>query len=249
VRASAIGADGTYRIEGLAPGAYQVRACVPPVAMLQELAAGSPVDEPVVWDCRVTAGETTRFDLDLTGEGSVVLAGQLSLDGNEESGWRASLVSAAAATGFDPWRSPRAEAEVDAEGRFQLVLSRAGPYWLVLEAPMFRIEQAVELFPGRNEWSYRRETGNVRVHSTDATEKERRDWSWLRLVTADGSPAHFASSIALVQLRDCGDCRFRFPAGPARLERADNGYLPGAEWTLFRELTIVAGQELVIDYP
>jgi hypothetical protein len=74
-----VDSEGRYRIEGLAPGEYQVRPCLAPSARERFLDAyGSQRPDPIVWDCRVDPGGTTRFDLDLRAEGSVILQGHLS---------------------------------------------------------------------------------------------------------------------------------------------------------------------------
>lgn len=246
VRVVPVTADGTYRIDDLAPGAYQLRACRPPVAALQELDATLPVDEPIAWDCRVAAGETTRFDLDLAHEGSVVLAGEFALEDARPQEWQARLL----AGGREPdwWSTPRARAEVDAGGRFELVVSRAGRYRLQLASAAVFVDQELDLVPGRNEWSYRHPAGRLRVRASESSAER---GELLRFRAEGEGPARFTSLLHAYLLRsnDAVDWSIDAPAGPGRLERALDGYSPDAEWTLVRELTVVAGQELVLDYP
>lgn len=69
-RTTLVNEDGTYRLEDLAPGDYQVRSVPGPAAEWIWFAPHGPErTEPIVFDCRVLPGDTTHFDVDLRDEG------------------------------------------------------------------------------------------------------------------------------------------------------------------------------------
>jgi len=63
------GADGTYRIEPLAPGGWQVRELDPQRARMHQSSSTEGDDDapPIAWDCRVTDGAVTTHDVVVTG--------------------------------------------------------------------------------------------------------------------------------------------------------------------------------------
>lgn len=243
VRAAPVREDGSYRIENLAPGSYQVRACAPPIAALQQLVPGEETREPVTWDCQVAAGATTRFDLDLSQEGSVVLAGQLTLVGVEPRDWEAALLSVPA----DPTiaGSPRATTTLDAQGRFELVLSRPGTYGLWLACGFLVLEQNVALVAGRNEWSYRGETGRLRVRLSGWKGAPAR----LRYCAVAEGGVRVSAQRFLFSRDSLDDWVISVLAGDGRLESTSDWTNRSATWTLVRELTLTSGAELVVPYP
>lgn len=65
VRTRVPGPDGGYRFHDLAPGPWQVRLCPPTSRQLFSVdSTGLYLDE-VRWDCEVSPGRETRFDLDV----------------------------------------------------------------------------------------------------------------------------------------------------------------------------------------
>jgi hypothetical protein len=61
------GPGGTFRVEGLTPGMWQVRRCEAEIDPSTSTVTYSGRDaDPIVWDCEVFDGKTTRFDLDLS---------------------------------------------------------------------------------------------------------------------------------------------------------------------------------------
>ncbi|MEM9378614.1 MAG: sigma-70 family RNA polymerase sigma factor [Planctomycetota bacterium] len=56
--------DGTYRFEGLMPGAWNVFLTEDDIDPRAGSYSSVVTDEPLTWDCRVELGRTTRFDLD-----------------------------------------------------------------------------------------------------------------------------------------------------------------------------------------
>ncbi len=246
VRTALVQDDGSYSIRDLAPGAYQVRVCVPPIAALQELASREESGESVTWDCRVSAGATTRFDLDLSQEGSVVLAGQLTLVGAPAQEWEAELLSIPA----DPTLtgSSRASAVLDSAGRFELVLSRAGTYRLRLAGGSPAFEQTLELANGRNEWSYRSATGRVLVRVSESQGKGLAVRLRYR-AQAEGGVRFTAQRHVYLRAGAGFDWKIAAPPGRGRLETTTDLGARDAHWTLVRELVIASGEELVVAYP
>jgi hypothetical protein len=246
VRTGPVQEDGSYSFRDLAPGAYQVRICAPPIAALQQLFGREETREPVSWDCRVTAGATTRFDLDLSQEGSVVLAGQLALVGSGHTEWEAELL----ALPSDPTLSGslRASTSLDSAGRFELRLSRAGSYRLRLGNGQAIIEQTVALVAGRNEWTCRRETGRARVQVSGAREQGRPVQLRYRVEGEDGL-VFTAQYFAFWREKDSNEWVIDAPSGRGRLEFTTEPWARDARWTLVRELRIGSGEELVVSYP
>jgi len=60
------GPKGAFRAEGLAPGKWQVLEAPAEIDPAVTSYASSRSDAPIEWSCEVRAGQTTRFDLDLT---------------------------------------------------------------------------------------------------------------------------------------------------------------------------------------
>lgn len=240
-RTATLDEQGAYRIDDLAPGLYQVRICEPPAASLQPLGLTSARAAEIEWDCQVRSGETTRFDLDLTGEGSVVLSGRLERPGSGVWIGEAMLFGADTPTG-DRAR-PRARSELGPEGRFELAVSRPGRYRLETRLGPLQLREELELFAGPNEWQHRIETGRLWLRASGGSAAPH-----LRYVAraADGLECVVEYRWWSKQARDEG-LRFEVPIGPGRLETA-SAEDPDV-WTLRRELTFEPGQELALDFP
>jgi hypothetical protein len=235
VRTAPVDSDGRYRLEDLAPGPYQVRSCEPPAASLQPFQRWSSSAGPVAWDCRVQSGSTTRFDLDLAGEGTVVLSGRLQLVGAEARAAQALLFAPGTQPGS--WSPPRASSEVASDGSFELVLSRPGSYRLEVQAPPLTLSEELELFAGRREWTQRLETGRLRI-------RPGADQGSVRY-TARAGPLEILASIRWFER---GEPVSEVPAGRGRLERRAPAN-PPQPWALLREVEVPAGQEVVVEVP
>jgi hypothetical protein len=59
-------AKGYFRFDGLAPGRWQVLSRDTELDPSRHTFSGTSESTPLVWNCEVTAGRTTVFDLDLT---------------------------------------------------------------------------------------------------------------------------------------------------------------------------------------
>lgn len=246
VRTAPIEDDGSYSIRDLAPGAYQVRVCAPPILALQQLFSREETSEPVTWDCQVTAGTTTRHDLDLSQEGTVVLAGQFALVSAAPQDWEVQLLSIPA----DPALSGslRATAALDHAGRFELALSRPGAYRLCLASASLFIEQTVVLAAGRNEWKHHGDTGRVRVRVFRSSAQDRP--VRLRFRAEDAAGARYsAQHLAYRRDKDVDDWLIEAPPARGALEATDELWARDARWTLVRELEVESGEELVVYYP
>lgn len=62
-RTARAGPNGFYRFEGLAPGAWQVHRVQSEIRPDTRITYGDRSRDPIQWDCRVVAGETTVFDV------------------------------------------------------------------------------------------------------------------------------------------------------------------------------------------
>jgi hypothetical protein len=240
VRAAPLDADGRYHIDDLAPGRYQVRPCEPPVASLQALEV-QPSSEDLAWDCTVHAGTTTRFDLDLSVEGSVVLVGRFELVGESPSDWRASIVPVEHPTRMIV--RPRAQAMLAPDGAFELSLSDPGSYRLEVRAGPLLLTEVVSLYSGRTEWEARLVTGKLQLKAggleTNAA---------LRYLARRGS-AEVTHSVDARTLRSGGTLTITVPAGPARLEKRVGVQTPDLPWSSLDEFEVRPGELLELELP
>lgn len=152
LRTTTTDAEGRYRLEGLAPGPYQVRPCTVPLAEWQALKPGSGrCVEPIEWDCRVESGAETRFDLELRDEGSCVLVGSLGAFGSGPC--VASLIRDGA---------PRASGTFE-DGAYRLAVREPGRYHLQLLLGEVRLDSSVDLGLGETRLDLPVEHGVLRV--------------------------------------------------------------------------------------
>ena len=147
-------ADGAFTFPALAPGSWQVRRVH--AGNERELThenarvAGRESVPPPVFDVVVRAGETTRVDLDLTGEVTCTLEGRLTLGSAPPSGWTVSL--------------GRSDAQpLDADGRFTARSDRSGENWLGFQGDRATLSLPLDLRPGANAWELDLPVGEVRL--------------------------------------------------------------------------------------
>lgn len=165
VASARAGADGSFCIDGLAPGAWQVRALARDLAPEEEaralLGEGVRMAGEPRWDVLLAAGERARFDLDLRSAALARVEGRLALGAATIGPWIARLHGPA-----QGGARPLAEAVVDVDGRFELEAPAPGEHLLVLERVherRARIEQEVELSRGGLAWSCALETSEVEL--------------------------------------------------------------------------------------
>lgn len=230
VHTTEVGEDGSFRLEGLGAGRYQLRAVEPPVGdwfqLPPEWNGGSGKDSPPpTWDCRVTSGATTRFDLDLRGEVTCVLVGELRLGGVAPAFWDAELS-----------REGIVVDEVDCElGRFRLVSRHAGPHELRLSGDALGLRLTLDLVPGETRRVVDVPMGRVRVtHAPDD------DGQALRAIgevvpglTVSGGLSGEGEAVP-------------FPAGSFTLERVR--FFPRS-MTAAGTLEVRTGEETVVEWP
>jgi hypothetical protein len=242
-RTAPVDERGAYRIEDLAPGPYQVRPCLPPAASLQMLERTQAKTLAIEWDCSIRAGETTRFDLDLATEGSVVLEGHLEFVGAEPGQWEVDLLRAG--TGLERVVSPRAHLPGGSDGTFELALSRPGPYQLRLRSGPLWILEELELFSGRNEWRRRFELGRVWLHAAEGTAVMGTQ-SHLRYVALDTGKLEFIAWFPWWREQAGNNgLRFTAPLGSGRLETSTSQ--DPDDWTSICDLTLAPGEELRLE--
>jgi len=125
--------------------------------------------EELEYDCVVEEGRTTRFDIDLTGRGSVRITGLLRIDGGAPGPWTAMLTRA------DVFGGPEFDsAELDVEGGFTLVAPRPGPYRLLMMGPVGQdgmqfVSGTLEAVTGDNPWQFEFQSGAVEIRNVPAT--------------------------------------------------------------------------------
>lgn len=160
VQALEVAADGRFRFEHLAPGAWQVRRCDP--ELFERTASGVFLNsrdcEALVWDVDVLDGAASRFDLDLRQRVPSHLQGALELGGTALDGWRATLSAG----------SSLVRGQLDTGGRFRVDTPAPGEFELSLWGPSSAsvrvwISQRVKLAPGANAWTLKLDTGRVRL--------------------------------------------------------------------------------------
>lgn len=159
------GVDGSFRFEELTPGPWQIRACEP--AELERARSGglrrASAGEPIPWDLEVRAGETTRYDLDLTGH-VCRLEGRFLVDGKTPVAW----------TWGVPTRRPGLyNQRFDSEGRFAFEVDEPGTWNVQLIAPrtpgaFSGMKLELELFAGLNSWEGAVDTGTLELTGVDA---------------------------------------------------------------------------------
>lgn len=220
VHSAPIDADGRYRIDGLAPGRTFVRPCRTPLATPHRLRSGWSVgSEAPPFDCVVEAGRTTRFDLDLSGEGSVVLEGRIAASPDEGADVQLAPVGDETSSVSD---------EVAREGTFRLAVSRAGLYELGIWLGEGYFHQRLELHDGVQRWSWDPAWGRVVLPGGREVERRLEDRYLLLQWTGDAGASY------VVWLYDGDleeDATIRMPAGRIRalLENDDETRTPLGE--------------------
>jgi hypothetical protein len=177
------GPRGHYRVDGLRPGAWQVRRVESDVASAPSFLVYRPPEGEFDADCHVFEGAVTRFDLDLTARTRTTLRGELAMAGVSLSDWTATL----SIVGTHE-TSLVASCSLDAEGRFTLeakagrcVLAIAGPCG---ESAELALTQSIDLTDSAT-WKREIPVGRVRGR-LDA--ERRPEIVTGRIPTTDGRP-------------------------------------------------------------
>jgi hypothetical protein len=234
--------DGRYRFENLAPGPYQVRPCIPPIAE-RELLRGWVFRVQPSWDAEVQQGSVTRADLDLTNENTIQLRGHFVL-GLPGAYARVSLALEARRDGF-----PMVGDSVDcsaSDGAFEIRSSTEGRFVLRCKKEGWLIEVPIDLHRGENEIEITPPTGtlHVRCPSLEGDNGRRIDarltwenaqgWCATQLVWLFGPKSFEETLIA--------------PVGRIRVETvSDDGQ--GDGWIPFANVDVRPGEETLVELP
>ncbi len=238
------GRGGTYRIDGLTPGPWEVRAVEHELDPQRTVVShtGSSTFVPWQWSCEVIDGATTRHDIDLTEWAPGTLEGRFELVGRSTEGWSASLERDRTVVSRDVIDS----VPLSADGHFQLAPARAGEYRLVLRGPSepngrIELSESVSLGSGSNTWSLTLQTGRLEGSGASPSGARERfyEYRWER--TLDGRKLS-----ALVRIVPSENGHFvisTVPEGHATIQRNDppgEGYRQGM-WEIAAEFEVPPG--------
>jgi hypothetical protein len=154
-----VAADGTYRFQGVATGAWIVR-------VIDEVPEGSSTiylqgDAPIEWNAEVREGGVTRRDLGVGAGATCVVRGRLVTKG--ERRWFAALAYPDVSRGQTEEKS----VDVAADGTFELSTDRTGDYWLQLMTGEFemRVFVPLRLVAGEVRVEFAIEVGTIELSS------------------------------------------------------------------------------------
>jgi hypothetical protein len=129
-RCERIAPDGSYRLEGLAPGRWWLRVLPDTSSYSALLPPGTLIDDPQLRALDVTAGATMRCDFDVRGPETHCIEGRARLDDRAPAGWIATLARVERS-----WDAHRCADPLSAEGRFRLHAANFGTQILALRSP------------------------------------------------------------------------------------------------------------------
>ncbi|HET6202035.1 MAG TPA: carboxypeptidase-like regulatory domain-containing protein [Planctomycetota bacterium] len=220
-----VGPDGRYRFDRLTPGRWMVderETMLDPGHTSTGFVSGSDVKEAEIpWVCEVVEGQTTRYDLDLSGSEGPVLLGQLLVDGEPAGGWTAVLrphTGGFVVTGRD--RQSRA---TDRDGRFTIPFPPGDRFRLALESDpgsqgSIRLTDAVVAQPRENNWRLDLPTG--RLEGEKASPSSANSGPYFVLWSGRGE---LRASIPFTLDADGRFSLPRVPAGQVRIARPGPG--------------------------
>lgn len=246
-----VGADGRYRLDGLAVGPWEVTRRgeeLDPARSSTTFASGPP--QRPAFNCEVREGETTTFDLDLRDAPPCVVKGRLTVPGVDLSGWTASLVTASIALQDDLVASGL----LAADGSFELTKDLPGRYRLLLQAPpagsgRLEVDEVLELAPGENPWSLALAFGSVDGSGapTGAGAEEVLEYTW------QAAPAGRELKVSQrIVVGDGGRFALPFvPAGEGKVAkyRAPDPGEHWGEWIELARFDVGAGEALALPLP
>jgi hypothetical protein len=220
-RTQRVGPDGRYRFGRLTPGRWlvdqreqELSSTVSTVGFI----SGDAVVPELPWNCEVFEGQTTHFDLDLTGDTRRIVSGELRLDGEPAGGWTASIhVASGAFSGDGPFSGA-----TNREGRFVLLAPEGDRARLTLASDpggpaSIEITDVVALRAGETPWRLDLATGRLEGERATA---EVGEGEILALWRGPGDLR------ARVRIPFEPDGRFavpRVPAGTLRIVRRESG--------------------------
>lgn len=212
---ASVGEDGRYRIEGLAPGRYQVRECQPPAAARAHFPTMPGKNLELRWDCEVRAGVTTSFDLDLRGEEDFVLEGRVRLP-EGAVGWRVRL-NRPENRGSHGFGAPSTEVSLGSQGEFRFALARGGKVELSITEDAGGFHAQLELAPGLNTWSLEPQWTTLRFEGLEALTQKHR----LHIVQGQAEVTEYRRTVARPKGAEAQT--ISVPAGRLRLQVLESG--------------------------
>lgn len=252
VKSVRLGHDGRFRLEQLAPGAFEVRVLDAEMAGNRSSSSSTFHDEgappaperPYL----VLEGETTYITLDLAECAPARLEGELQLAGGA-AGWSAALLTELASL-----EEVAASTALEVSGRFSLAVPSAGSFELLLsgpEGPHGRLElrERLTLAPGTQDWSLALPT--ARLAASGALGRGPRErfyrYEWR---------GELAGRALTARVRLVPDANGAFelacvPAGPGRIARNDppEGAGDFAAWETLVEFTLAPGERASLTLP
>ncbi len=247
--------EGRYRFDDLQPGDWQVRRCRAPVAEV-EILSFRPIQRTAWkahWDCAVTSGRVTTFDLDLTSMGEFVLEGRVRIDGVDTAGWDVHLQREGSGGGM---LGPHlASDRLDGTGRFAFKLSEGGRRLIVVRGWGWTLLQEVDLTRGSTPWNVELATGVLAVSGRRPVRWDGRELNAVRALveTEDGLVA--LRLVDVEKLPDETVITTGVPAGSARLvTRAGtrlpfDGPLAEGMWADLASVEVLPGEEIPVRLP
>jgi hypothetical protein len=252
VKTLRLGSDGRYRIEGLTPGPWEVRALDDELVGNRSSSSstyydGEPAPPMEDWSCTVVDGETTRWDLDLSDRVPCRLAGRLAI-GRSTAGWTAGLEE-----------QQRSDAQIvsaplGADGGFELTVARGGRYRLVLRGPdeghgRLVLSETLELEPGDGTWELALPCGSVTGQGALGRGTRERFHRYRWSSTAEGHEL-----TAEVRIVPDAEGRFALPVVPAGRGLIERNDPPGdgqefAPWDTVATFDVVAGASRAVALP
>ncbi len=240
--------QGRYRIGALAPGAWQVGRMDAETVFGIEVTGSRPVarEGELPFDCTVSEGSTTRFDLDLREPGDeCTLRASLTVDGEPAEAWTVSM-KAEGSKDFFAFKSTK----TDIDGRLELVAREPGAFIVSLSATLrgtlVSYNVRVDLARGLDERAWSLDTAVLAGRRTGDPE------SWGEYLFHYAEPTPDAWTLAA--FRADGEGSFEVgavPVGPGRIVRRGEGeaFLHPSEWSTILEVEARPGETAFAEIP
>lgn len=235
--------DGSYRLDDLAPGDYQVR-CVPGPAAewVQFETYGPERSGPIRFDCRVASGTTAHFDVDLRGEGQCVCLVQVVFPSQEER-WNTGSLFRIEADGGATFVT---RGTLDAEGRVEFRVATPGRHRFVAglgegfgSGPTTSLIHEFELVSGESAMTLDLAAGSLRLGPEARYELAGGPAKLLRIDTTTERWSA-STTITLLSLQQHA---IPVPSGKLRLEATHVPFWSqDTVWTPVGELTLAPGE-------
>ena len=243
-----VGADGTYRFEGLTPGRWIVEVRGEEVFHDRRRITTSPrfagafADE-AAWNCEVREGETTVFDLRLGDGRSWRLTGRMRVDGRLPHAWIARLLPADG--NLLDLQGPGTILNPD--GSFKISAPEPGPYLLAIKSTLEEQEEQmffdrVGLYDEVTPWGLELASGSLVVEDVAPPTEEDGMPSLVYLWEGPGDLLYLSALFPDPEEESVSRLR-AVPAGTGKLVRPTMQSMNPRDWEVLGEVSIVAGKE------